>query len=138
MAIQREKAFVVTPFTNYLRSRGWHCENLHGNAFQQGLPDQVCFRRGKTIFIEYKVIEDNLTIRCTDAQKKKFPVLIANGALIYVIAARNLSGHDSQTVKEIAHLYKSVLVDNEPNGYKLFVKELWSTLNPFCQRKISK
>ena len=136
MAIQREKEKVVTPFTNYLRAMGWHCENLHGNAFQQGLPDQVCFRKGVTIFIEYKVIEDGLTIKCTDAQKKKFPVLIANGAKIYAICARDLSGHDKETVKEIAHLYSSVIMGAEPNGYKLFIKDLWRTLNPFCQHKI--
>jgi len=135
MAMQREKKNVVVPFTNYLQSQGWHVENLHGNAFQQGLPDAVCGRNGRVIFVEFKVIEDNGSIRCTDAQKKKFPKLAAAGFKIYVIAARDLSGHDSKTVLEIKTLYQDVICE-EPNGYKLFIKSLWSTLNRFCQGKV--
>jgi len=136
MAMQREKEKVVIPFSNYMRSQGWHCENLHGNAFQQGLPDQMCVRNGRIIFIEYKVLENSCKVSYTDAQKAKFPILMGHGVKIYIIAARDLTKADPQTVREIKTLYNTVIAKDECNGFKLFIPDLHSTLNPYQQHKI--
>ena len=43
MAVQRESLLMATPFTIFLRARDWHIENIHGNQYQQGLPDKyIC------------------------------------------------------------------------------------------------
>jgi hypothetical protein len=133
MAVQRESVRVVNPFTNLLHSKGWHTENLHGSQFQFGLPDQLAFRRGRAIGIEYKVIEESGRIKYTDHQLAKFPKLMSCGFPIYIIASKDLSGTDRQTVKEINWLYNHIINGNEPNGMKLFTPELWSSLNPFAQ-----
>jgi hypothetical protein len=136
MAEQREKVKVVDPFVLYMKGQGWHVEKLHGNAFQQGLPDCYCVRAGRQIFVEFKVIEDSGFVSYTDAQKRKFPALMGAGAPIYIIAARDLSGHDKKTILEIRTLYQQVINGAEPNGYKLFIKDLHKTLNPFQTHRI--
>jgi len=137
VAEQRETTKVAKPFTTYLKGQGWHCENIHGNAYQDGLPDLYAVRNGRQIFVEYKVIEDSGYVSYTPAQKRKFPVLMANGTPIYVIAARDLSGHDPKTMKEIKGLYSQIIMSPEANGYKLFIKDLHKTLNPFQAFRIN-
>ncbi len=133
MARQRESTYVADIFDNKLKHEGWHVENLHGNAMQEGLPDRVCFKAGRTIFVEYKVIEDNLSIKCTPAQKRKFPILLSHDAEIYCIASQGLKGSHPDTIKEINWLY-SLIQRRDVQADKMFSKVLTHTLNPFTKK----
>jgi hypothetical protein len=133
MAKQRESKLVGDPFDVFMKHKGWHYENIHGNQYQQGLPDRFMVRKGQQIWVEYKVIEQDGSIHTTDAQKKKFPTLIKNGVPIYAICARDLRPATMQTAKELAWLYQSIILGPKPNGYMLFKKILWPQLNIFCK-----
>ncbi len=112
MSIQRESVRIVNPFTILLKARGWHVENIHGNQFQSGLPDQYICKQGQhPRWIEYKVFDAWFKTSITLAQRTKFPLLDANGTLIFIIAAQDLRGPAKQGERE--RLYKKLF--QEPN-----------------------
>jgi hypothetical protein len=76
----------------FLRLRGWWVERLVGLAWQSGLPDLfACHKQHGFRFIEVKY-EDKFYF--TQAQKCKFPCLMANGAGIWVMTAANDEQYD--------------------------------------------
>jgi len=39
---QPERDEVSRPLVAFMRKRGWHCTKMHGNMYQQGVPDLYC------------------------------------------------------------------------------------------------
>jgi len=115
MAKQRESIRVVDPFTAFLKTRGWDSYNIHGNQYQEGLPDAyITHPDYAPRWVEYKVRDDYDKVKLTSAQKKKFPKLNANNVPIYIIAAKDLrkrgKAFDETKCK---HLYLKIL--SKPN-----------------------
>ena len=132
MAIQRETANIVEPFSNLLKTRGWTVHNLHGNAMQMGQPDCWCHHPSHGIrFIEFKVIEDNGRIKCTPAQKITFPKMIADNVPLFAVCAPDLRG--AKNSKRRDFLYRSLF--KEPNGLWLFEPKMWGHLCPVGENK---
>lgn len=63
------------------RRRGWFVVNIHGNAFQFGLPDLFCSHK----VYGQKWIEVKYRTTFTKAQKDKFPKMAAAGVKIWVM-----------------------------------------------------
>ena len=113
MATQRETILMAKPFTIFLISRGWHIENLHGNQYQQGLPDKyICHLNYTPRWIEFKVW-NNGSLHLTPAQRKKFPILISLGVPIYVIVSDDLRGN--RNLEKRKRLYQKLF--DEPNAH---------------------
>ena len=114
MTIQRESNLITNPFRIFLEARNWHCEKIHGNQYQQGLPDLfICHPQYTSRWIECKVIETDGSIHLTHAQKIKFPILLSRGVPIYVIASDDLRG--SYNVGKRERLYQKLF--DEPNAH---------------------
>ena len=113
MAQQQPETYKIKePFRVLLASRGWHFENIHGNMFQDGLPDDyICHPRYDPRWVEYKVISSSGTIKFTPAQIRKFPVLSRLRVPIFVIAHTDLRGEAMQSERE--RLYGKLF--KEPN-----------------------
>ena len=134
MSVQRESKLVVNPFKIYLESKGWYCANITCNQYMMGLPDMFAIRKGRQIWIEFKVIEEDGSIHTTPAQKDRFPTLLAYGTPIYAICAMDLRPATKKKAQEIAWLYSSIIMNKIPNGGDLFKKIKWPQLNPFCKK----
>ena len=90
---QRETVRIAAPFKQFLKYHDWHCENIHGNQYQSGLPDSyIMHGKYSPRWVEYKVIEDNGSIHLTQAQKVKWPIWIAHGVNFWIIAGRDFRG----------------------------------------------
>lgn len=133
MAVQRETIKVVKPFVEFLKTRNWHYENIHGNQFQRGLPDgYFSHPQYSPRWIEFKVLmfdsKHHPYICLTDAQKKKFPVLLSNNVPIYVVAAEDLRGSRGRIFdeKKCMNYYKIIL--GKPNGLFALSKRTVSEL----------
>ena len=125
MKKQRETTHIVEPMVSLFKHRGWTCHNIHGNNYQDGLPDYFIHHPDyEDKWIEFKVFYDNYKVHLTKAQKRVFPSFCANNVSFYAIAGFDLRGR---------HSYKKRL-DNylklfqKPNGYKLLDKRLWRSL----------
>ena len=69
----------------FLEERKWFVKVLHGNAFQQGLPDLFCCKRDSGYrFIEVKQPDKYMF---TAAQADTFPKMTAAGVGIWVLSA---------------------------------------------------
>lgn len=55
----RPEAVLQRKIIDFLRDRGWHVRHTHGNAYQKGYPDLLCFNQGflKTEFGPYRPID---------------------------------------------------------------------------------
>jgi len=95
--MQRESLLIANPFKAYLKDKGWHVENVHGNQFS-ALPFDCIAIHAKYSQknIEFKVIEANGQIKLSPLQKKKIPIWIANGGHIWVLAAPDLRGPENR------------------------------------------
>lgn len=114
MAKQRESKLIADPFNVFLKSKGWHVENIHGNQYQMGLPDVfICHHSFRPIWVEYKVKTPTGAISLTSSQKVKFPLLLSMGVPIYIIASDDLRGVKNISKRE--QLYKKLF--EEPNAY---------------------
>lgn len=90
MAVQRETLKVAQPFKAFLAARGWHVENVHSNQYSALPFDCMAWHENYRLrCIEFKVIEDSGSIKFSDVQKKKFPIISAHGGEIWVIPARD-------------------------------------------------
>jgi len=110
MAEQREQAKIVSPMQAHFEAKGWHVFNLHGNAYQAGLPDKfIVHKTGKfaSRFVEFKVFDEHLNFSITPAQKIVFPILVLAKAPVWVIADHDLRGETKWERRE-AH-YRTVL-----------------------------
>lgn len=118
MSTQKETILIVEPFTTYLKAKGWHIENIHGNQYQAGLPDlYICHVKYAPKWIECKVFRGNF-VSLTPAQKAKFPLLHSFGVPIWVIASDDLRGKQNYGKRE--RLYKKLF--QEPNVPFTFCK----------------
>jgi len=124
MARQRESVRVVDPFKKFLKHQmGWEVYNIHGNMYQAGYPDCYITHENYTPrWVEFKVVEDSGSIKLTDAQKKKFPKMIAHNVPIYIIAHKDLRGN----INEIRRMYRKLF--EEPNAMFAFSRRTWSML----------
>lgn len=120
MARQRESIRVADPFKLYLKHLGWHCENIHGNQYQSGLPDAyVMHGKYSPRWVEFKVIEDNGSVHLTSAQQRKWPIWIAHGVNFWVIAARDMRGVTGK--QELEREYKKLF--GSPNAHLFLTSE---------------
>lgn len=85
-----------------LEGRGWYVKIIHSSLYQSGIPDLLCTHKQHGIrFVEVK-LPDMRGSRWTNAQKKTFPELSANGCPIWVLVS-----------------------DSEEEYRKLFMPENW-------------
>jgi hypothetical protein len=118
MVQQIESTHVAIPFKNLLKLRGWHCENIHGNQYQEGLPDCYISKKGfMPKWIEFKVIDDYNHVHLTRAQSIKFPILIASDVPIYAICAKDIRGTSTVQMHHRERLYSKLF--DVPNGVYL-------------------
>ncbi len=76
----------------YLRARGWLVEVMHGNAFQQGVPDLfVHHPRWGSRWIDCKQPKQ---YTFTKAQRRKWPLWGLFGVGIWIITAANQAEYD--------------------------------------------
>lgn len=116
--MQKETTHIAQPFSNFLKEMGWEVENIHGNQYQNGLPDKYIFHsQYSPRWVEFKVFHCN-TVELTTSQKKKFPRMLAANVPIYVIAHTDLRGN----VRECRRLYSKLF--EEPNAHFALVKSL--------------
>lgn len=68
-----------------LRQKEWIVKSTHGNLYQSGFPDTWCshIKYGQR-WIEIKYLE---AYSFTDAQMLWFPLMVANGAGIWILTA---------------------------------------------------
>ena len=76
----------------FLRARGWHVERIIGNAYQSGLPDLEAFH--KKWGVRKIEVKKPVGYTFTKAQKRKFPVLEAFGACIWILNADTQEQYD--------------------------------------------
>lgn len=88
--MQEENLKIVQPLTLYMeRQKGWYVKKFHGSQFQSGVPDLLAMHPKYTPkWIECKVIRHG-DFSFTIDQEREFPIWIANGVDIWVVA-----GHD--------------------------------------------
>lgn len=103
---QEETTHVLEPLVTFLTYKyKWRCEKTHGSQFMEGFPDLYCMHFDyEPKWIECKVIR-NGDLHFTVAQEKKFPVWIAHGVKIWLVAAVDLRGN----VQELERIYHDVL-----------------------------
>ena len=66
----------------YMEARGWYLKKLHGNKYQEGMPDYVAFHSKHGMrWIENKT----LTGRLTPSQKKVFVEMAIRGEKIFIL-----------------------------------------------------
>lgn len=99
--MQRESRLIAVPFKAYLKDKGWHVENVHGNQYSALPFDCIAIHpKYEQRNIEFKVIEDDGSIHLSPMQKKKIPVWVAHGGKIWVIAAHSLLGVENRLVRD--------------------------------------
>lgn len=65
-----------------MKSRGWHVIVTHGNAFQSGLPDLICFHKTYGMrLVELKTPRGAFT----PAQRREFHLISAHGGNVWVL-----------------------------------------------------
>lgn len=83
------EAKIQDKLIDFLTVRNWYVKVLHGNAFQQGLPDLfICKREYGYRFVECKQPEKYMF---TAAQGVTFPAMTNSGVGIWVMTAANES-----------------------------------------------
>lgn len=84
--------FIQRDLKRFLKDRGWHVEQTHGNLYQTGFPDLYCFREDfRERWIDCKS-PDKYTF--TKAQKIKWPIWDACGIGIWILTAANQAEYD--------------------------------------------
>lgn len=127
MSRQLESVRIVDPLTVYLRFMGWTVENMHGSQYQDGIPDlYIMHSKYAPRWVECKRwLGDNLTsIHLTTAQKKKFPIWIANGVGIWVIVGNDFRGVGGKP--ELIKAYKKLF--DPPNCHYALHHSNWRFL----------
>ncbi len=73
-----------TKIKEFLEDRGWFVANMHGNAYQKGIPDSYCEHlEHKMRWVEVKRPDKPVTF--TPDQKRVFPQILAKGRGIWII-----------------------------------------------------
>lgn len=103
----------------HIRSKEWYGVNISCNKFQKGLPDYYFTKtNNRPRWVEYKIINKHGKISFTPAQVDKFPKLMANGTMIYVLCTRFDTPLEKNLI-ERKRLYEIFM--GNPNGH-------WMTL----------
>lgn len=125
MGRQRESIRVDAPFVRMVRARGWTVYNIHGSAYQAGLPDRYMTHADYAPkWVEFKVIEPDGSIHLTKDQKRVFPQLVRDGVPAWCIAADDLRGPKNLHKRKAA--YRKIF--EEPNLYLLLNRRTWGML----------
>lgn len=68
----RPEAALQAKIVQFLRLRGWHVRSTHGNAYQKGYPDLLCYNKSLELYrpIDVKVEKSH---RYTKAQCLEWP-----------------------------------------------------------------
>jgi len=84
--------FIQRDLIAYLKIRGWLVENMHGNAFQKGIPDLYCHH---PVF-GYRWIDAKVEGKYsfTKAQRRKWPIWDHFGVGIWILTAANQEQYD--------------------------------------------
>jgi hypothetical protein len=77
---------------DFLEARGWLVEVMHGNAFQQGIPDLFLFHPKW----DYRWVDVKHPVRYTftKAQRRKWPIWDRYGVGIWILTAANQEEYD--------------------------------------------
>lgn len=105
------EAKIQEEIIQFLKVRNWFVKVIHGNMYQSGMPD--LFATHHDYHIRLIEIKNPVSFSFTPAQTKEFPLLIANGAGVWVLTAA--------TEKEYAKLW-------QPSNYYQYL-ELWRHAN---------
>jgi hypothetical protein len=81
----------------FLNKRGWMVENMHGNAFQKGIPDLYCFNAGLDMH-RWVDVKNPASYVYTKDQCQKWPKWEAAGLGVWIMMAA--------TVEEYKKLFK--------------------------------
>ena len=76
----------------YLKTRDWVVEVMHGNAFQQGIPDLWLFKQG--VGSRWVDVKNPKNYSFTKAQKLKWPYWDSNGVGIWILTAATQEEYD--------------------------------------------
>jgi len=84
--------YIQQDVTEYLEARGWLVEVMHGNAFQQGIPDlYIHHPKWGSRWVDCKQPK-NYTF--TRAQRRKWPIWDDFGVGIWILTAANQEQYD--------------------------------------------
>jgi len=93
-----------------MHKSGWHTEKLHGNAFQSGLPDLICWHPTRGVrLVEVKTPSGAFT----PAQRHKFHLISAHGGMIWVLVVTDPPDND--------HLLSQIKLLDRPANWALFL-----------------
>jgi hypothetical protein len=86
---QEEGLKIVDPLTVYLTHKGWYVKKMHGNQFQEGVPDLLISHPNYTMrFVECKISGRPFT----RSQIIEFPKMILHGIGIWLIEGVDFRG----------------------------------------------
>jgi hypothetical protein len=77
----------------YLEGRGWHVEVMHGNAFQQGIPD-LWLWNSRLKLARWVDVKHPKRHTFTKAQRIKWPLWDSLGIGIWILTAANQEQYD--------------------------------------------
>lgn len=88
---ERPEAKIQKDLVAFLRNKGWHVMETHGNAFQSGFPDlYATHSRYGPRWIEVK-LPDFKGSHFTASQLENFPKMCVNGSGVWIMTAANES-----------------------------------------------
>jgi hypothetical protein len=92
---QKPETKLQKKFIEQVTAKGWQVKVTHGSAYSAGWPDLFLFRRfysagtvwtpGDHRWVDMKILSKSGTIHLTPAQKKFWPILLANGQGVWII-----------------------------------------------------
>lgn len=88
-----------------LQDRGWLVTKTHGNEYQKALPDtRIAHKKYGCKWVEFKVIDrtpkGSPIVHLSRSQKDNWPLWIAHGEKIWVVAAEDFRGLANKAIME--------------------------------------
>ena len=77
----------------YLTNRGWHCEVMHGNAFQRGIPDLWIWNPRLKLY-RWVDVKHAARYSFTKEQRIKWPLWASLGIGIWILTAAKQEEYD--------------------------------------------
>ena len=84
--------YIQQDMADYIRTRGWVVEVMHGNAFQRGIPDLWLFRRDAGP--RWVDVKNPKQYSFTKAQRAKWPYWDSKGIGIWILVAATQEEYD--------------------------------------------
>lgn len=104
---KQPESIIQRAIIDYLKLRDWFVLNMHGNEYQQGVPDlYACHKRYGTRWIEVKRKEK---YRFTPAQMDVFPEFAAKGVGIWILTAATKGEYDKLFGPPNWHMFLQVM-----------------------------